>query len=83
MSVNIFRYGRLIEIKINGFSRVDISDGVASNGVIHVISDVLIPPKELNGAQEEQGDEEMTLEEFKERLEPYVVEEEKSGWFDL
>lgn len=82
LSINIFRYGRLIEIKINGFSRVDISDGVASNGVIHVVSDVLIPPKQLNGASEEQDDQEMTLEEFKERLEPYVQEEE-SNWFDL
>ena len=82
LSINIFRYGRLIEIKINGFSRVVISDGVASNGVIHVVSDVLIPPKQLNGADEEQYDQELTLEEFKERLEPYL-QEDQSGWFDL
>jgi len=64
---------------------VVVSDGVAKDGVIQVVGDVLIPPKKLGemDIRAEGGDvEEMSVEELKERLEPYVQEESK-GWFDL
>lgn len=77
LSVDVARYGRLVEIKVNGFARVDVSDGVARDGVIHVVSNVLIPPKQLPaGESQRQNDGEMSVEELVERLEPYVVERE-------
>jgi hypothetical protein len=65
-----------VEIKLNAFSRVTIHDGVASDGVIQVVSNVLIPPKtggESEGAFWTGG--EMSVEEFKERLENFVDDE--------
>ena len=66
------RYGRIISIKINGFSTVTIEDGIAKDGVIHVISNVLIPPKNVGGAQSQWHGEELTEEDLMERLEPFV-----------
>lgn len=76
LSIDIARYGRLIEIKINGFARVSVSDGPAEDGVIHVVSDVLIPPKKLASGQMEMWDNsmELTEEDLIERLEPFVRE---------
>jgi uncharacterized surface protein with fasciclin (FAS1) repeats len=68
LSIDIARYGRLIEIKINGFNRVAVSDGVAYDGVIHVVPNVLIPPKTPGG--EASVAEEMELEEFLQRMAP-------------
>jgi len=75
LAVDVARYGPFVSVRINGFSRVTIHDGVASDGVIQVVSDVLIPPK--NAASGEQmfwKGEEMSVEELKERLAPFVVE---------
>ncbi|KAJ9635412.1 hypothetical protein H2201_005762 [Coniosporium apollinis] len=76
LSVDVARYGPFISIKVNGFSRVTVQDGVAKDGVIQVVSDVLIPPKKLGGAQVEYWTgEEMSVEEFMERLEPFVQDD--------
>ena len=75
LAVDVTRYGPFVQIRINGFSRVTIHDGVASDGVIQVVSDVLIPPK--NGAKGEEAfwhGEEMSVDELKERLQPFVKE---------
>lgn len=74
LAVDVVRYGPFISIKVNGLSRVTVHDGVASDGVIQVVSDVLIPPKTANGEQMYWEGEEMTVEEFKGRLEPFVSE---------
>lgn len=81
LSVDIARYGRLITIKINGFTRVAVSDGVAADGVIHVLPNVLIPPKEPTAAPLIL-DETWTVEELKESLAPFVedVDEEYYDW---
>ncbi|KZF20894.1 FAS1 domain-containing protein [Xylona heveae TC161] len=75
LSIDIGRFGRLITIKINGFSNVAVQNGIARDGVIHVVSSVIIPPKKLSGGKvaEWQG-EELTEDDLKERLEPYVDE---------
>ncbi|GAB7361811.1 hypothetical protein MBLNU230_g1853t1 [Neophaeotheca triangularis] len=77
LSINIARYGGLIEMKINAFSRVTAQDGIAEDGVIQVVSDVLVPPKKVGGpgsTEVEHWDgSEMSVEDFTERLEPYVV----------
>lgn len=73
LSIDVARYGRFITIRINGFTNVAIPDGIAADGVIHVVPNVLIPPKAL-GATGESA-EGMELEEFMERLEPFVEPE--------
>jgi len=45
LNVDVARYGGIVVIKLNGFSNVVIPDGIARNGVLHAVSDVLIPPK--------------------------------------
>ncbi|KAK5064740.1 hypothetical protein LTR84_000574 [Exophiala bonariae] len=70
LSVDIARFGRLVTIKINGFTRVSVTDGIAKDGVIHVLSNVLIPPKTPGVFS--VADQSMTLEEFKNRLAPFV-----------
>ena len=69
LSVDIARFGGLISMKINGFSNVAVQDGIAKDGVVHVVSSIIIPPKNPGGMAEEVVGE-MDLEEFKERLLP-------------
>ncbi len=45
LSIDITRWGRIITIKINAFNSVAVPDGIAKDGVIHVLSNILIPPK--------------------------------------
>ncbi|CAG8953646.1 hypothetical protein HYFRA_00010105 [Hymenoscyphus fraxineus] len=66
LSIDVARYGGFITIKINGFSSVAIQDGLAKDGVVHVVNQVLIPPKTPGGRMWEG--EEMGVEEFKERI---------------
>ena len=73
LSVDVARFGRLVDIRINGFNHVSIKDGIAKDGVIQVVPAVLIPPK-TPGVFEESSDE-FTVEELKERLEPHVEED--------
>ncbi|KAJ9603266.1 hypothetical protein H2200_012044 [Cladophialophora chaetospira] len=75
LSIDIARYGRLITIKINGFTRVAVSDGIAADGVLHVLSNVLIPPKTPGAVGVAEDD--MDLEEFKARFAPFVEADEE------
>ncbi|KAI4646333.1 uncharacterized protein J4E78_009255 [Alternaria triticimaculans] len=72
LAVDVGRYGPFVEIRINGFSRVTVHDGVASDGVIQVVSNVLIPPKTAGGEQVFWKGEELDVEDLKERLQPLV-----------
>ncbi|KAK3355387.1 Fasciclin domain-containing protein [Neurospora tetraspora] len=65
---------------VNGFNRPSVLDGPAEDGVIHVVSSVLIPPRRGNyGDEKEEGEVgEMSVEELVARLEPYMKEEEES-----
>jgi uncharacterized surface protein with fasciclin (FAS1) repeats len=75
LSIDVARYGGFITIKINGFSSVAVQDGIAKDGVIHVVSSVLIPPKTPGKHSEVEEEGELDLEEFKERLIPYFEDE--------
>lgn len=70
------RFGRFITIKINGFTTVTIPNGIAKDGVIHLLSSVLIPPKHVSGGLQQWQGEDLTEEELKEHLEPFVEQEE-------
>jgi len=73
LSIDIGRYGPVIVINVNGFNRVAASDVVAEDGVIHVMSSVIVPPKKLaNNEYEQWTGGEISEEELIERLEPYV-----------
>jgi uncharacterized surface protein with fasciclin (FAS1) repeats len=74
LSVDIVRYGGLISIRINGYNRIAVQDGIAKDGVIHVVSSVLIPPKTPGGASEEVVDDSMSVNELMERLGGHVEE---------
>ncbi|KAF2810019.1 FAS1 domain-containing protein [Mytilinidion resinicola] len=77
LAVDVTRFGPFVTIKINRFSKVAIANGVAKDGVIHIVSNVLIPPKKTSGSAEPSfwNGEELTVEEFKDRLEPFVKDE--------
>ena len=77
LSIDVARYGRLISMKINGFGRVAVQDGIAKDGVIHVVSNVLIPPKQIGGVEQEYEGEDLTVEELMERLDPYMDHEDE------
>ena len=77
LSIDVARYGRLIIIKINGFSTVVIEDGIVADGVIQVVNNVLIPPKSVGGVVTEWQGEDLSVEDFKERFEPYVTGDEE------
>ena len=72
MSIDVARFGRYINIKINGFGGVAIQDGIASDGVIHVVSSVLIPPKQVGGVTQQWEGEELSEEDLQARLEPFI-----------
>jgi uncharacterized surface protein with fasciclin (FAS1) repeats len=78
LAIDIFRHGPFVNIRINAVVPVTVQDGLAADGVIHVVPRVLIPPRKPGGKGEsvKEGEEEMSLEEFVERLEPFV---EKDG----
>jgi uncharacterized surface protein with fasciclin (FAS1) repeats len=73
LSVDILRFGGYITIKINGFNNIAVQDGIAKDGVMHLVSSVLIPPKSPKGAA--YAGEELSVEELKARLDEYVQED--------
>lgn len=83
LSIDIARYGGIIFIKINGFTTVNLGeeDGIAKDGVIQTLSNVLIPPKKLDGEEEEDtmefGDgQKLTVDDLVERLAPFVDDDD-------
>ncbi|OJD31965.1 fasciclin domain family protein [Diplodia corticola] len=90
LSVDVASHGPFTEIKVNGFSRVAIQNGIAKDGVIQVVSSVLIPPKTAETKGFWEG-EHLSVEEFKARLEPFVdsgesepeSDAEELGWGEL
>ena len=59
-------------MKINGFSRVAVLDGIAKDGVIHVVGNVLIPPKTVSKVERQWEGEDLSEEDLIERLQPFV-----------
>ncbi|KAH6628441.1 fasciclin domain protein [Chaetomium tenue] len=78
ISVDIKTWKGFVSIVVNGFVRVVVRDGVADDGVIQVIGRVLIPPHKHHDGHGGVEKEDMSVEELKERLEPYLEESEQS-----
>ena len=93
MGVDIARFGRLINVRINGYTDVAVQDGIARNGVLQIPRHVLIPPK-VPGELEAEFDPEaggMTVEDFTSRFGDLVddpIEDEndkarEAAWWEL
>ncbi|KAI0440022.1 FAS1 domain-containing protein [Xylaria telfairii] len=76
LSIDIARWLRFINVRVNGFQNVYIEDAVALDGVLQVVNFVLIPPHEHKRAWTEE-DGEISVEDLVERLRPYVEGEKK------
>ncbi|TPX23348.1 hypothetical protein DIZ76_012678 [Coccidioides immitis] len=83
LSIDIARFYRFATMKINGFISVASSDIIARDGVIHVLNDVLIPPKHPNHDRypyiprpgEDDDSPVPTVEDIIERFNPYIRED--------
>ncbi|EQL03723.1 fasciclin domain family protein [Ophiocordyceps sinensis CO18] len=69
VAVDVVSFGSLAAIRINGFAHISIRDGVAKDGVIQVLDQVLMPPCK-RGGPEHGGN--VDVEDLKTRLEPYL-----------
>ena len=67
-------------MRINGFRSVAAKNGIAKDGVLHVVSSVIIPPKRIGDKLQEWKGEELTEEDLKERLEPLVHKDDERNW---
>ena len=72
LAVDIARYGGFISMRVNAYTRVAVQDVVAEDGVIQVMTDVIVPPKKLKGEDVYWEGGEMSVEDLVERLEPFV-----------
>lgn len=77
LGIDIARFGRLINVRINGYTDVTVHDGIARNGVLQIPRHVLIPPKVLGEFEAESEAEtgDMTVEDFTSRFDDSVEEE--------
>ncbi|KAL4762564.1 FAS1 domain-containing protein [Aspergillus foveolatus] len=75
ISVDVARFGPYTGFRVNGWQRVAFADVLGKDGVIHVLDRVLIPPKRVEGKVVSGNEGELELEEFMERLKPWVEED--------
>ena len=66
------QFGSLVDFRINGFTGLSASNLIAKDGVIQIVSSVLIPPKHVGDSFDDWNADEPTVEALKERLEPFV-----------
>lgn len=69
VAVDVLSLGDFSIVRVNGFAHVTVRDGVAKNGVIQVLDQVLLPPCK-EGASDHAGD--VPVARLKARLEPYL-----------
>jgi len=95
LPIAVIGKGPLTWIKPSRYASVIVKDGLAADGVIQVVNRVLIPrhPRKKHGnksdeaeakwffdhAEQEVEEPELTLEEFKERLAPFVKLDDADG----
>lgn len=72
VGVDIATLGAFKSIRVNGFSHVSISDGIAKNGAIQVIDKVLLPPCKKHGHHKDDMTGEIEIEDLMDRLADYV-----------
>lgn len=72
VSVDIARVFGFASIKVNGYSRVVVPNGVGKNGVIQVVNRVPIPPHKGHRHHHSEEHGEIEVSDLIKRLEPYV-----------
>lgn len=72
ISVDIARIFGFASIKVNGYSRVVIPNGVAKNGVIHVVNRVPLPPHKGHRHHHSENVGEIDVKDLMNRLADYV-----------
>ncbi|KAM0466748.1 hypothetical protein ACHAPV_000255 [Trichoderma viride] len=72
ISVDIARVFGFASIKVNGFSRVVVPNGVGKNGVIQVVNRVPIPPHKGHRHHHSEEHGEIEVSDLIKRLEPYL-----------
>ncbi|KAB8206279.1 FAS1 domain-containing protein [Aspergillus parasiticus] len=77
LSVDVARFGPYASLKVNGFQRVAVADALGRDGNVHIVDQVLVPPKKVvEGATEwDEWNEELTVEDLKERLAGWVEDD--------
>ncbi|KAF4594395.1 fasciclin domain-containing protein [Ophiocordyceps camponoti-floridani] len=70
IGVDIARLGGFSAVRVNGFAHISVRDGVAKNGVIQVVDQVLMPPRKGHPAARSRRA--LTVKELMARLEPYL-----------
>lgn len=76
LSIDVARWGGFVTMKINGFTRVSVPDVPAKDGVLQVVSSVLVPPHERSGHHDGEA---MEVEDLMARLDPYLDEHAAFG----
>jgi uncharacterized surface protein with fasciclin (FAS1) repeats len=81
LAVDVSRFGAYTSIKLNGSRRVAFADALARDGVVHILDHVLVPPCKHKGhvANEDEGEDELTVEDLKDRLSDWVVDDVPNG----
>lgn len=64
LSVGITRFGGLISMRVNGIANVTVQDGLASNGVCHVVDSVLCPMLQNQQQQNHENDTRLDMSEI-------------------
>ncbi|KAJ5036165.1 hypothetical protein NUH16_004033 [Penicillium rubens] len=67
------RFGE-VDMRVNGFGRVERLDLLARDGAMHVLDQVLVPPRKIQDKEEGEDEEELMIEELVERLDGCVYE---------
>ena len=74
LGIDIGKIWGLLTVRINGFVDVAVQDGVAKDGVIHVVDKVLLPPHK-HGQEDDVNGEEISVDELKKRLDDFMERE--------
>ncbi|PNP46113.1 hypothetical protein TGAMA5MH_02148 [Trichoderma gamsii] len=72
ISVDIARVFGFASIKVNGYSRVVVPNGVGKNGVIQVVNRIPLPPHKGHRHHHSEQKGEIEVSDLIKRLEPYV-----------
>ncbi|KAK4229913.1 Fasciclin domain-containing protein [Podospora fimiseda] len=84
IAVDVKSWKGFVTITLNGFNKVAFKDGLASDGSVHIINKVLIPPHKHSRGVPTKEEEwvDVSEEVVIKRLQPYL-EEEKEEMRDL
>jgi hypothetical protein len=74
LEVDVKRGFGEVDMRVNGFGRVGQLDLLASDGVVHILNRVLVPPRKIqdNVKFESEYGEELMIEDLVERLDGCV-----------